>query len=87
MLGSSQVVAIHNINLRGSVVKTPFASMGAAAVLAAALILAPGLSPAQASTVTGSAATSSISSSAPGSVATTYGMWYIPCNVFGFRMC
>lgn len=87
MLENSHAVAIRNINLKGSVMKTPFASMGAAAILAAGLILAPGLSPAQASTAAASTATSSISSFAPGSVATTYGMWFVPCNIFGFRMC
>ncbi|MDJ0316678.1 hypothetical protein [Arthrobacter antibioticus] len=64
--------------------KNPIASVGVAAVLAAGLILAPGLSPAQASTPNTSNTTIAMK---PGNVATTYGMWFVPCNVFGFRMC
>lgn len=76
--------------------KSPFASAGIAAVLAAGLILAPGLSPAQASTAEAadSPAVSSSSMTAAslggmnsGSVATTYGMFFIPCNIFGLRLC
>ncbi|MEO8221012.1 MAG: hypothetical protein ABI563_09530 [Specibacter sp.] len=67
--------------------KSPFVSAGVAAVLAAGLILAPGLSPAQADSVDGSGTATSISSVAAGNVATTYGLWYQPCNVFGFRFC
>ncbi|WP_343318764.1 hypothetical protein AAFM46_15860 [Arthrobacter sp. TMP15] len=64
--------------------KNPIASVGVAAVLAAGLILAPGLSPAQASPINASNINISMK---PGNVATTYGMWFVPCNVFGFRMC
>ncbi|MHA7304345.1 hypothetical protein ACX80E_03730 [Arthrobacter sp. TMN-49] len=65
--------------------KAPFTSVGVAAVLAAGLVLAPGLSPAQADGTTSSA--TSISSVAKGNVATTLGLWYQPCNLFGFRIC
>lgn len=77
--------------------KSPFASAGIATVLAAGLILAPGLSAAQASTLESPA--SSISATSPstgelgassllgGNVASTYGMFFIPCNIFGLRLC
>ncbi|POH59359.1 hypothetical protein CVS28_07760 [Arthrobacter glacialis] len=79
-------MVIDNTQLKGSFMKSPFASVGVAAVLAAGLILAPGLSPAQADTAT-SNDTAPVSSVQTENVATTYGMWFIPCNVFGFRMC
>lgn len=68
--------------------KKPFASAGIAAVVAAGLIMAPGLSPAQASTL--AAPTTSISAapvSSSGGVATTYGMFFLPCNLFGWKIC
>lgn len=68
--------------------KFPLASTGAAAVLAAGLILAPGLSPAQASSGIAPAASSSANSLiGSGSVATTYGMFHLPCTMFGIRFC
>ena len=65
--------------------KSPFISVGAAAVLAASLVLAPGLSPAQASTGTTSSTSNSSVAQAP--VASTYGIGYLPCNFFGFIWC
>lgn len=75
--------------------KSPFASAGIATVLAAGLILAPGLSPAQADAPDSPA--SSISATSPstgglgsqlgGNVATGYGIFLIPCNIFGLRLC
>ncbi len=64
--------------------KNPIASVGVAALLAAGLILAPGLSPAQATTPSTSSTNISMK---PGNVATTYGMWFVPCNFLGFRIC
>ncbi len=76
-------------------------SASVATVLAAALLLAPGLSPAQAAAAVADSSSPSISetSSKPslsleneaiggaGGSNTTYGMWYVGCNIFGFRMC
>lgn len=78
--------------------KKPFASAGIAAVVAAGLIMAPGLSPAQASTLEAPATSISaapVSSSEgtglggaiSGGVPTTYGMFFLPCNFMGFRLC
>ncbi|WP_104109831.1 hypothetical protein [Arthrobacter sp. N199823] len=76
--------------------KKPFASAGIAAVIAAGLILAPGLSPAQASTSEApetSISAAPVASSAPmggaisGNVASTYGMFFLPCNFLGLRLC
>lgn len=76
--------------------KKPFASAGIAAVIAAGLILAPGLSPAQASTsevpetsisAAPVASSGGMGGAISGNVATTYGMFFIPCNVFGWRLC
>lgn len=76
--------------------KKPFASAGIAAVIAAGLILAPGLSPAQASTSEAPetsisaapvAAPTAMGGAISGGVATTYGIFFIPCNVFGWRLC
>lgn len=76
--------------------KKPFASAGIAAVIAAGLILAPGLSPAQASSseapVTSISAAPVASSGGmggaiSGNVASTYGIMFIPCNIFGWRLC
>lgn len=82
--------------------KSRFATAGAAAILATGLILAPGLSPAQASSATDDSSVSVVTEtpSAPegtglggsglagsGNVASTYGMWFVPCNVFGLRLC
>ncbi|WP_207343669.1 hypothetical protein [Arthrobacter sp. E3] len=64
--------------------KSPLVSIGAATVLAASLVLAPGLSPAQASTGVTSSTTSSV---AQAPVASTYGIGYLPCNFFGFIWC
>ena len=77
--------------------KSRFATAGAAALLAAGLILAPGLSPAQASSATEDSGVST-ATEAPttaegtglggsGAVVSPYGMWFIPCNVFGLRLC
>ncbi|MHA7271652.1 hypothetical protein [Arthrobacter sp. HLT1-20] len=85
MLEISHVMVIHTIQLKGSFMKSPFASVGVAAVLAAGLVLAPGLSPAQADTTV--ASDTAATSVAAGSVATTYGMIFLPCNLFGFRIC
>ncbi len=81
--------------------KLRFKSATVATVLAAALLLAPGLSPAQAAPAGADSSSPSISetSSKPslslgneaiggaGNTNTTYGLWYVPCNIFGFRMC
>ncbi|AIY02218.1 hypothetical protein ART_2619 [Arthrobacter sp. PAMC 25486] len=81
--------------------KSRLTSASVATVLAAALLLAPGLSPAQASTSDLGASGTNISDSSlkpglslgngaiggAGNTATTYGMWFVPCNIFGFRMC
>lgn len=71
--------------------KNPFAKVGIAATLAAGLILAPGLSPAQASTpAPGPASSISIADLGPkagGGTMTTYGMWFLPCDMLGFRFC
>ncbi|MDJ0312163.1 hypothetical protein [Arthrobacter sp. H35-D1] len=65
--------------------KSPLVSVGAATVLAASLLLAPGLSPAQAGTNdTSSTSTTSIMQ---GPVASTYGFGTLPCYLFGFRWC
>lgn len=84
--------------------KSHFAKAGIAAAIAAGLILAPGLSPAQASTLDSSspsisrvAADSglivnppvgkpSLGGSAGGTVS-TYGIWFVPCDFLGFRIC
>ena len=55
-------MVIHSTPLKGSFMKSPIASVGVAAVLAAGLILAPGLSPAQATTTNVSSTNTSISS-------------------------
>lgn len=79
--------------------KSRLTSASVATVLAAALLLAPGLSPAQAGTKDLGTASPSVSKPAlapslgngpvagAGGTATTYGMWYLPCNVFGLRLC
>lgn len=80
--------------------KSRFTKATFAAALAAGLILAPGLSPAQAATSDLGTAGASISKSSVkpplslgngpvngGGTATTYGMWFIPCDVFGLRLC
>lgn len=76
--------------------KSRFTKVGIAATLAAGLILAPGLSPAQASALE-PAAPSSISNvasasgnqsvGAPATSVTTYGMWFLPCDFLGLRLC
>lgn len=70
--------------------KFPLASTGAAAVLAAGLILAPGLSPAQASEVPAASSVASTSGTTlmgSGTVATSYGMFFLPCTMWGIRFC
>lgn len=68
--------------------KSRFATAGAAAILAAGLILAPGLSPAQASSATqDSSVSATTEGTGSGNVASTYGMFFIPCNIFGLRLC
>ncbi len=69
--------------------KSPFISAGVTAVLAAGLILSPGLSPASASATDGATSSSPSISEAVGndSVATTYGVWHLPCSFAGFRWC
>lgn len=75
--------------------KSRFATAGAAAILAAGLILAPGLSPAQASSATDDSSVSTTVGTGlggtglagSGNVASTYGIWFVPCNVFGLRLC
>ncbi len=76
-------------------------SASVATVLAAALLFAPGLSPAQAAPAGAKTSSPSISDTSTkpilslaneeiggaGATNTTYGMWFVPCNVFGFRMC
>ncbi|SEE95422.1 hypothetical protein SAMN04489740_3306 [Arthrobacter alpinus] len=69
--------------------KSPFVTAGVTAVIAVGLILSPGLSPASASTgdetVSTTTATSQVMNS--GSVASTYGVWYLPCSFAGLRWC
>ena len=78
--------------------KKPFASAGIAAVVAAGLIMAPGLSPAQASTLEAPATSitaapasttegTGLGGAISGGVATTYGMFFLPCNFLGLRIC
>ncbi len=81
--------------------KSRFTKASVAAALAAGLILAPGLSPAQAATsVLGTAGTSISGTSVKpplslgngpvnggGGTATTYGLWFVPCDWMGFRLC
>lgn len=84
--------------------KSPFTKVGIAAVLAAGLILAPGLSPAQAAApvlnvpaaskaqIPGDVLAPGLSLSNPaigakGGTATTYGIWFLPCDMFGLRLC
>ncbi|WP_269937759.1 hypothetical protein [Arthrobacter sp. HY1533] len=82
--------------------KSRFATASAAAILAAGLILAPGLSPAQASSATEDSSVSVVAETpsttegaglggtglaGSGNVASTYGMFFIPCNIFGLRLC
>lgn len=87
MLESSHVMVTGTTHLKGASMKSPLASVGVATVLAAALVLAPGLSPAQADAVDSSITTTSVSSVATGSVATTYGLWFLPCSIGGLRWC
>ena len=77
--------------------KSPFASVSAATILAASLILAAGLSPAQAtteeiaSTSAPATSTSVVDAGTPAPeqdvVASTYGMAFLPCTMFGIRWC
>lgn len=84
--------------------KSPFTKVGIAAVLAAGLILAPGLSPAQADApvlnvpaaskakIPGDVLAPGLSLGNPalggaGGTATTYGLWFVPCDFLGFRLC
>lgn len=83
--------------------KSSFAKAGIAAAIAGGLILAPGLSPAQASsTDSRSASISSIADSgltagrtiskpslggSAGGTVSTYGIWFVPCDFLGFRIC
>lgn len=82
-----------SFTVKGTAMKSRFASVGVATVLTAGLLLAPGLSPAQASSGAALSSASAITAAkstskfAPGTVATTYGMWFIPCDVFGLRLC
>lgn len=76
-------------------------SASVAAVLAAALLLAPGLSPAQASPSDLGATGAGSSEASPkpalslenaaiggaGDTNTTYGLWHVPCDFLGFRLC
>lgn len=93
----SPLAAQNSATEKGISMKKPFASAGIAAVVAAGLIMAPGLSPAQASTLEAPATSISapvnssggmgLGGAISGSVATTYGMLFIPCNFLGFRLC
>lgn len=75
--------------------KSRFATSSAAAVLAASLLLAPGLSPAQASennaggpaiiaTPGGEPAGRDLSS---GPIASPTGIWFLPCDFMGLVLC
>lgn len=94
----SPLAAQNSATEKGISMKKPFASAGIAAVVAAGLIMAPGLSPAQASTLevpATSIAAAPVSSTGgaglggaiSGNVASTYGMLFIPCNIFGWKLC
>ncbi|MET4003563.1 MULTISPECIES: hypothetical protein [Arthrobacter] len=78
--------------------KSPFTSVGIAAVLTAGLIMAPGLSAAQASgpdtqaPITSTQSTNVTGGSNAGNpissgAVSTYGMFFIPCNIFFLRLC
>ncbi|WP_157375014.1 hypothetical protein [Arthrobacter alpinus] len=66
--------------------KTRITSLSIAAILTAGLVMAPGVAMA-ATTTTPVASTSASNSLMMGGVASTYGMWFIPCDLGFVKWC
>jgi len=67
--------------------KSRIASLGVAALLTAGMVLTPGA--AMASTDSASTTTAGTTTTAPvaGGVASTYGMWFLPCDLGFVKWC
>ncbi|WP_186759552.1 hypothetical protein [Arthrobacter alpinus] len=66
--------------------KTRITSLSIAAILTAGLVMAPGV--AMAATPAAPVASASASNSLMmGGIATTYGLWFIPCDLGFIKLC